>query len=68
VLSPIAPGDEAARRRVVGRVSRLLRLYRAHHLIAKVSHTRVFRVTPKGQQIMTAALECRAATLNQLAA
>jgi hypothetical protein len=68
VLSPTAPVDEAARRRLGGRVSRWLRLYRAHHLIAKVSHTRMYRVTPTGQQVMTAALACRAATLDQLAA
>ena len=68
VLSPSPPRDPAAQQRLTGRVSRLLRLYRAHHLIAKVSHTRTYRVTPKGQQVMTAALACRAATLEQLAA
>lgn len=68
VLSPHAPTDPADHRRLTGRTSRLLRLYRAHSLIAKVTHTRVYRVTPKGQQVMTAALACRAATLEQLAA
>ena len=68
VLSPHRPMDLADHRRQTGRVSRLLRLYRAHHLIAKVARTRVYRVTPNGQQVMTAALVCRAATLEQLAA
>jgi hypothetical protein len=68
VLSPAPPRDPAEHRRVTARVSRLLRLYRAHNLIAKVSHTRLYRVTPKGHQVMTAALACRAATLEQLAA
>jgi hypothetical protein len=68
VLSPGLPSDAADHRRRTGRVSRLLRLYRAHNLLAKVSHTRSYRVTPKGQQVMTAALACRAATLEQLAA
>lgn len=68
VLSPQEPTDETERRRLTGRVSRRLRLYRAHGLIAKVAHTRFYRVTPKGHQLMTAALRCRAATLEQLAA
>lgn len=68
VLSPDPPRDAAEHQRLTGRVSRLLRLYRAHSLIAKVSHTRTYRVTPKGQQVMTAALACRTATLEQLAA
>lgn len=68
VLSPEPPIDAAEQRRLAGRVSRRLRLYRAHNLLAKVSHTHSYRVTPKGQQVMTAALACRAATLEQLAA
>ena len=68
VLSPQRPTDPPDPRRLTARVSRLLRLYRAHNLIAKVAHTRLYRVTPKGHQVMTAALACRAATLEQLAA
>ena len=67
-LSAPPPTDPADHRRLTARVSRLLRLYRAHNLIAKVARTRVYRVTPKGQQVMTAALACRAATLEHLAA
>jgi hypothetical protein len=65
---PEPPIDAAEQRRLAGRVSRRLRLYRAHHLLANVSHTRSYRVTSTGQQVMTAALACRAATLEQLAA
>lgn len=68
VLNPYEPTDTAAQRRLTGRVSRLLRLYRAHSLIAKIARTRLYRVTPKGHQVMTAALRCRSATLEQLAA
>jgi hypothetical protein len=68
VLSPRLPTDAVDHRRLTGRVSRRLRLYRAHGLIAKISHTRLYRVTPKGHQVMTAALQCRVATLEQLAA
>ena len=68
VLHPHEPIDPVERRRLTGRVSRRLRLYRAHGLLAKVTGTRRYRVTPKGHQIITAALRCRAATLQQLAA
>jgi hypothetical protein len=68
VLAPHEPTDPLERRRLTGRVSRRLRLYRAHGLLAKVTGTRRYRVTPKGQHIITAALRCRAATLQQLVA
>jgi hypothetical protein len=67
-VSPHEPSDLTARRRLSGRVSRLLRLYRAHGLIAKVTRTHRYRVTPKGHHVITAALACRRATLKQLAA
>lgn len=68
VLNPNEPTDPIERRRLSGRVSRRLRLYRAHGLLAKVTGTRKYRVTPKGHHVITAALRCRAATLQQLAA
>jgi hypothetical protein len=67
-LSPHEPDDAAAQRRLTGRVSRLLRLYRAHGLVAKVTKTHCYRLTSKGHQVTTAALACRRATLEQLAA
>jgi hypothetical protein len=67
-LRPSEPTDPRERQQLTGRVSRLLRLYRVHGLLAKIAHTRRYRVTPKGHHIMTAALCCRAATLEQLAA
>jgi hypothetical protein len=68
VLHPHEPTDPGERRRLTGRVSRRLRRYRAHGLLAKITGTRRYRVTPKGHQIITAALRCRAATLQHLAA
>jgi len=68
VLSPCEPRDVVAQRRLTGQVSRLLRLYRAHRLIAKVAKTHCYRLTPKGHEVTTAALACRRATLQQLAA
>ena len=67
-LQPQESTNPLERRRLTGRVSRRLRLYRAHGLIAKVTGTRRYRVTPKGHQTITAALRCREATLQQLAA
>jgi hypothetical protein len=60
--------DAQERRRQSGRITRLLRLLRAHGLIRKVSGTRYYRVTPKGQRIMTAALKLRAADVAKLVA
>jgi hypothetical protein len=68
ILSPHEPADPPAQRRLTGRVSRLLRLYRGHGLIAKNTKTHRYRLTRKGHEVITAALACRRATLEQLAA
>lgn len=60
--------DERESRRQSGRITRLLRLLRAHGLIGKVSGTRYYRVTPHGQRIMTAALKLRHADVAKLVA
>jgi hypothetical protein len=60
--------DPQQRRRASGRTTRRLRLLRAHGLIRRVSGTRYYRVTAKGQQIMTAALKLRAADVAKLVA
>jgi hypothetical protein len=60
--------DPQQRRRASGRTTRRLRLLRAHGLIRKVSGTRYYRVTPRGQQIMTAALRLRDADVARLVA
>lgn len=51
--------DPIRRRRASGRVTRLLRLLRAHGLIRKVSGTRYYRVTDKGHRVMATALKIR---------
>lgn len=56
------------RRRASRRITRRLRLLRAHGLIRKVTGTRYYRVTPKGHQIMTAALKLRDADIAKLVA
>jgi len=67
-LEPRPSADPQERRRVSGRMTRRLRLLRAHRLIRKVSGTRYYRVTPKGHQIMTAALKLRDADVAKLVA
>jgi hypothetical protein len=51
--------DEAKRKRLSGRVTRLLSLLRSHKLIKKVSHTLYYRVTKLGQHVMSTALRLR---------
>ena len=60
--------DEQSRRRQSARTTRLLRLLRAHRLIRKVSGTRYYRVTSKGQRTMTAALKLRDVDVAKLVA
>ena len=67
-LDPTAAKDPASRRKASGRISRLMRLLRAHGLIRKMPRTRYYRVTTKGQQVMTTALKLRATDLVALAA
>lgn len=68
VLAAKAPADAQQRRRLSGRITRLLRLLRAHALIAKVPTTRYYRVTAKGLDVMTMALRLREINRTALAA
>ncbi len=60
--------DPQQLRRMSGRATRLLRLLRAHGLIRKVSGTRYYRVTSRGQLIMTTALRLRDTDVAKFAA
>lgn len=53
-------------KQIVGRITRLLRLLRAHGLLAKIPRTQRYRVTPKARQIVTAVLAAAAASTTQL--
>lgn len=53
-------------RQMTGRISRLLRLLRAHGLMAKISHTHRYRVTAKARLCATAILAAAAASTPQL--
>jgi hypothetical protein len=64
----LSPADPIVRRQASGRITRLLRLLRAHRLIRKVPHTFYYRLTQRGEQIMTTAQRLRALDLNALVA
>jgi hypothetical protein len=67
-LMPEAETTPWARRQASGRISRLLRLLRAHRLLRKVSGTRYYRVTATGHAVMTTALTFRDTNIAVLAA
>jgi hypothetical protein len=58
-LYPQAEDDPMQRKRAFARVTRLLRLLRAHRLIRKVSRTFYYRITIRGNAVMTTALKLR---------
>jgi hypothetical protein len=58
-LEAEAEQDPLERKRAAGRVTRRLRLWRAHGLIFKVVHTNYYRITKKGHEIMATALKFR---------
>jgi hypothetical protein len=53
------------RRRASGRITRLLRLLRAHGLIRKVPYTHYYRPTQRGEHVMTTAQQLRRIDLNR---
>ncbi len=58
-LYPRPTKDIHGQRRRTARVSRLIQLLRAHALIAKIPHSYRYRVTDKGEAIMSAAVYLR---------
>jgi hypothetical protein len=66
-LHPSAERRAADRQRAAGKITRLLRLFRAHGLIKKISHTSYYRVTNLGHRIMAVALRLREIDIPQLA-
>lgn len=53
------PNSKKEKCRHIGKISRLIRLLRAHGLIQKVSKTRLYRITKKGQLLMSTSLTFR---------
>jgi hypothetical protein len=68
LLFPAADRDLTTRKQASGRVTRLFRLLRAHRLIQKAPGRRYYRVSDKGTQIMTTAIQMRETNFAALAA
>jgi hypothetical protein len=67
ILFPQASAaEEKEMKRLSAKVSRLLRILRGHGLIAKVSKTHRYQVTPKGRTSLSALLAARQANTKQL--
>jgi DNA-binding HxlR family transcriptional regulator len=60
------PKNQKQERSQAAKISRRLTLLHAHGLIAKVSHTYRWQVTPKGRRILTALLAARQADTDKL--
>ncbi|MFQ5770408.1 MAG: hypothetical protein ACE5HX_07725 [bacterium] len=58
--------SQTERCRQIGKTSRLIRLLRAHGLIQKVSKTRLYRITNKGQLLMSTSLTFRNSNISML--
>jgi len=58
-LHPKGTTDGAERRRRCARVTRLLQVLRAHGLVAKIQHTRRYRVTAQGELLMSAVIKVK---------
>jgi hypothetical protein len=65
---PNAGNNPQCRRKASGRITRWLRLLRAHGLIRKVSTTSYYRVTHAGLNLMTTALKLRDLNVAAMAA
>jgi len=60
------PKNEQERKRYSARITRQLRLLRAHGLIRKLPHTHRYRISPKGQQLASALSCMRETTLQTI--
>ncbi len=58
-LDAQATRDVVERRRRCARVTRLIQVLRAHGLVAKIPHTRRYRVTAPGELLMSAAIKIK---------
>jgi hypothetical protein len=65
LFEDVADTPEEKRRRS-SRVSRLLRMLRAHHLIQKVPRTHRYLLTPRGRDVISAVLAATHITLHRL--
>jgi hypothetical protein len=67
-LAAASERNPEKRRLASARITRLLRLLRAHGLIFKVAKTNFYRITKKGRDVMTTAVKFRQSNIALLAA
>jgi hypothetical protein len=60
------PADRAETRRRAARVSRLIRMLRAHRIVHKLPRTHRYRISPIGRRVLTAILCAHEASLSEL--
>lgn len=60
------PANDAERRRRCAKVTRLLRLLRAHGVIHKIAHTHRYKLSPRGRALAAAVLATQRLTLEQI--
>lgn len=65
-LELVAPQDRQERKRFSAKLNRKLRLLRGHGLIAKIPHSRRYRITDTGMKLMNAALYLRNSGLHDI--
>lgn len=60
------PANEQQARAQTAKVTRLIRMLRAHGLVHKVSKTHRYIVSPRGREVITALISARSANINTL--
>ena len=65
-LYPKTPNEPVERRRASARITRALRLLRAHHLVKKVARTHRYHLTDRGRQVVTALLQAQDVSIAKL--
>jgi hypothetical protein len=66
ILFSTPTSSDKEKRQRAARVSRLIRLLRAHHLVKRVPHTYRYLLTPRGNQIIRAIISMTTITLEQI--
>lgn len=66
LLFPDPPSTPEECKRQMTRVTRIIRLFVAHRLVRKVSHTTLYRITRRGVAVMSTAQNLRAYDVNAL--
>jgi hypothetical protein len=65
LVAQLFPGSPSPRK-AAAKVTRFLRILRAHHLVQKVPHTHRYHLTSKGRAIVSAILQSQQVSLEQL--